>query len=426
MPAPVSFSPVAQNYYLDVLSEFVLSVAARAHAYSPATAHALSRVALVSLLGYFFFLSLVLFTYGAIPEVIKRGAMKGRNITPSFVFLTCTLAIGALAALLAPLEHALPALPAGLARVLAPLYSALGALKLPSVNVEVLGACLGGVAALHAASFALYAALPARRVQGYVLTEAGAVAEYRLPGFALLLVGVGAWGCAVGAGALPASLLWDYGGSVAGASCLAGLALAAAFFFRGSRLRGWANEGLDVRARCPSRDMPHLLGRRPLPKAEKAEAQEFFERDPLDHFYCGLSEFNPVWAGVDWKMWLYATGALLLQLQVLSALAANGAARGSEGLQGVSNASAGIAACLSFFVAEYMWNEMPHLWTYGECRQGCAAARRPPCAALHASFPLSTIPSHLPTPRTHPPPLLHCCTHCAALQTFLESAWALS
>ena len=366
--ADISFSPVAQNYYLDVLSETVLALYKKALAFSPGTTRALSRLALVCLLGYFGFLLLVLFTHGTIPEVIKRGAMKGRNVTPSVVFLTCTGAIGALAAALAPLEYALPALPSGPAALLAPFFAALGAFKLPSASAETLALCLGVVAAVHCASFALYAALPAVVVEGYVLTERGAVALYRLPGFRLLVVGVGAWAAGVRAGLIPPALLWDRAGEVAAASCLAGLALSGAFFIRGSRMRGWANEGLDVRARCPSRDMAHLLGKCPLPKAEKAEAREFYERDPLDHFYCGLSEFNPVSAGVDWKMWLYATGALLLQLNVLSAVAANGAARSAAGLQGYSNGALGVAACLSFFVAEYMWNEKPHLWTYGACK----------------------------------------------------------
>jgi hypothetical protein len=281
-----------------------------ASTYAPATTSFLTRLSVLSLLGYFSFLLLVLFTYGNIPEVIKRGAMRGRNITPSFVFLTCLAGICGLALVLAPLEH----FTAGGA--LAPLFGAMGAFKLPTLNGEALALALGAAAAVHGCSFALYASLPARQVEGYVLNERGEVAVYRLPGFALLVVGAGAWALGARRCALPATWLWDHSGDVALASCLLGLGLSAAFYFRGSRLRGWGNEGLDMRARCPSRDMRHLLGKRPLPKADKSETQEFRLRDHLDHFYCGLSEFNPVTLGVDWKMWLYATGAVLLQQPV--------------------------------------------------------------------------------------------------------------
>ena len=414
---PVSFSPTDPYYYLDVLSDAAHGVHAGFTAYSPSTSSCLSRLALLGLLGYFLFLVLVLFTHGFSPETIKRGSMKGRNITPTFVFFLCALVIGAVAALLAPLEHATASgqLPGWLAQqVLTPLFQLMGALRLPTFAFVTLAQCCAVAALIHGCSFALYAALPAVEVEGYVLTEGGDVAVYRLPGFRLLLVGAGAWLLGVHSGAIPATMLWDHAGHIASASCILGLAVSAVFYYRGSLLQEIGRAGLDRRARCPSKDMRKLLGKRPLPRASAAEAAEFNARNPLDHFYCGLSEFNPVVWGVDCKMWLYATGALLLQLNIFSAMAANAAARQEAGVAGgvYSNSCLAIAFCLSFFIAEYMWNEKPHLWTYGAWAAAhCAHAAPPPVPGPPHQF-------HPPPP--HPPPSHH------PLQTSLESAWASS
>ena len=366
---PVSLSPTAQNYYLDALQAYVIQLAAAATEYSPATASFLPRLALVALLGYFAFLLLVLFTHGNIPEVIAKGSMKGRSITPTYVFFICALAVAASAAALAPLEHlaASGRLAPWAARVLLPAFRLMLAFKLPSLGADPvrLAQCLVAVLAVHGVGFALYAALPASEVEGYVLDATGAVARYRLPGFSMLLAGVGAWALAVRAGALPAALLWDGAADVALCSFFAGVLLSAVFFFRGTRLQGWGNAGFDMRSRCPSRDMRHLVGRNPLPRAKREETLEFRERGPLEHFYCGLSEFNPVSHGVDWKMWLYATGALMLQLNIIGALVADARARGGA----VSRGAATIASCLTFFVAEYMWQETVHLWTYDIFRE---------------------------------------------------------
>ena len=44
-----------------------------------------------------------------------------------------------------------------------------------------------------------------------------------------------------------------------------------------------------------------------------ADTNEFRARGPAQHFYCGLSEFNPrPFLGVDVKMWLYVVGAVQL------------------------------------------------------------------------------------------------------------------
>lgn len=366
MAQKVSLSPTAQNYYLEVLSAQWDAIASAASEYSPSTASFLSRLSLVALLGYFGFLLLVLLTHGNIPEVIKKGNLKNRNITPSFVFFTCSIALGLSWAVLSPLEHFFPSSP-----LAAPVFGAMGAFRLPTVNWEALAFFALVVSIIHGASWVLYSQLPATEVQGYVLTwPEGSIAVYRLPGLRSLVAGAGAWLLGVRVGLIPPTLLWDGAWEVAGASCIVGLAVSAAFFIRGSRLGDWHGlttwtYRLDYRSRCPTKDMRTLVDKNPLPKADKSEAKEFKERGPMEHFYCGLSEFNPVTAGLDWKMWLYSTGALMLQLNIFSALAANAAAHGGQ----PTNACCAIGACLTFFVLEYMWNEEPHLYTYDIIRE---------------------------------------------------------
>ena len=218
------------------------------------------------------------------------------------------------------------------------------------------------VLTFHILTFTLYALLPASSTPGYVLRADGHPSPTRLPGFATLLVVLLAAAAAVRAG-VPATLLWDHFAAVCAASCAFGVALAAAFYARGLRLA--AAGALDERARCPTVDQAAALGAPPLPRATAAEAAEFRARAPATAFYAGLSEFNPRLLGVDVKMWLYATGAIQLALTAGSAVAADARARGGAAGLGASTA----AALLAFFIAEYMWQEAVHCWTYDILRE---------------------------------------------------------
>ena len=383
MASPVSLSPVNPNFYLETAYSYTLHLYSAFHAYAPSTTSFLSKLSVLSLLGYVLLLFLVLFTHGTIPETIKTQG-KALVITPTNTFMTCVVALLALLAL-APLEHTYGG----------SFFAALAQFPLPSFNVEGVVLSMLGLTLLHVATFALYALLPAVSAPGYVLGPGGEVTVNRLPGFRVHLVALVAWLGGVRGGVIRSTLLWDHLPEVAAASCLLGLFLSCAFFLRGGVVRR-SGGSIDERERCPTSDMTHLIGKGPIPAAQGEEAQEFRSRGPLDHFYCGLSEFNPFFYGVDWKMWLYATGAVLLQLNVLSALAADAATRPS-GLP--SNGATAVGACLTFFVTEYMWQEHVHLWTYDIFRERLGFKLLWGCLCWYPNFYLAPLGAVVGTPR---------------------------
>ena len=107
--------------------------------------------------------------------------------------------------------------------------------------------------------------------------------------------------------------------------------------------------------------------------------EEFEKRSELEHFYCGLGNFNPTWPGnIDAKMWLYVVGAVQLELNILSSVAAHIYGRLSpsisDGIQLGNGYSIGYgmftyAILLTFFVVDYMIMEHVHLQTYDLFRE---------------------------------------------------------
>jgi len=355
---PISLSPVQDAFYLNVAYEKANIIYSDLYAYAPSTTQFLSRISLLSLLGYVTLLFLVLFTHGTIPETIKTQG-KALVIHPTHVFFTCAAVLAALCTL-APIEHDYGN------GALAPLFYALKGFSVPLFDFEIMLSIAVVITLFHMGTFFLYATLPASSTAGYVLDLWGGVSQYRLPGFATLVLSVGAcWGF-VSYGYISPGFLWLRRWEVAATSCLLGFFLSSVFFLRGVLLR--RSEGIiDERERCPSTDMRGKLSTSSgLPKPSTGECVEFRSRGPLDHFYCGLSEFNPVLGGADVKMWLYATGAVLLQLNILSALSVDAQLR-STGVPSLAALVTG--GCLSFFVAEYMWQERVHLWTYDIFRE---------------------------------------------------------
>jgi protein-S-isoprenylcysteine O-methyltransferase Ste14 len=185
------------------------------------------------------------------------------------------------------------------------------------------------------------------------------------------------------------------------------------------------DKAIDRRARCQTVDQSSDK------TPDNVDTAEFDSRNVAQHFWCGLSEFNPrgPW-GVDIKMWLYTAGAVQLQLNVLSCVAAHALRRSASsaavaaaldsagtaapqlaandttvgawvadadgsstgGLQlpfgrgSISLAMATYAACLSFFVAEYMWHEVVHLWTYDIFRERIGCKLLFGCLAFYPFF----------------------------------------
>lgn len=239
---------------------------------------------------------------------------------------------------------------------------------------------LGYTAAFHVATFVLYAIVPASVVTGYVLDSNGAPSRTRLPGFSVLVLSLLAAAAGVYSNVVRAELLYESLYSVVAASCACGLVLTVLFFIRGQMMAG----SIDERSRCPTVDQRAAVAapRGGLKPASAAEAAEFRSRSALSHAYAGLSEFNPVVLGVDIKMWLYTTGAVLLQLHALSALAADAAARG--GFPGVGASTATLL--LTFFIFEYCWQEHVHLYTYDIIRERIGFKLLWGCVCFYPSF----------------------------------------
>ena len=247
-------------------------------------------------------------------------------------------------------------------------------------------------------TYVLSAVVPGTKALGYALRhDTGAPHEHTLNGLTVLLLIVGAAVAAVREGVLPGDALVELFWPALRASCAVGFGLSVYFYMRGLRL---AAAGLiDRRASCPTYNAsasitnvasPQKLAasprhrsstprrrrrsasqRRPrpiVPSSQKPvtapDTSEFDGRSAVAHFYCGLSEFNPLGPlGVDVKMWLYLYGATQLQLNLLSAIYA-AVHSGAVGYDVVA-----YCACLSFFIVEYVWHEEVHLYTYDLFRE---------------------------------------------------------
>ena len=177
--------------------------------------------------------------------------------------------------------------------------------------------------AVYAIILVLHLALPARQVEGYVTDErTGQPLHYRLNGL-LVLCAVLALGWLAGSRGLVAwDSLWTYRVQAAAGACLLGLVFTAVVVLPAQPTgRGvWT----DL-----------YLGRRANPQALSGR--------------------------LDAKMFLYLVGAIMLELNVLSFAAHQGQANGG------GTVSPGVvlyAALFSFFVADYLWFEEVHLYTY--------------------------------------------------------------
>ena len=173
-----------------------------------------------------------------------------------------------------------------------------------------------------AALLALHALLPARDVPGYVRDEStGAPLRYRLNGPLVLALAVGAWWIAGWSGLMPWDWLWEHRWSGALGACVLGLGVSA-----GAVLTAPAS-GKALLA-----DL--YLGRRPNPRL-------FGER-------------------VDAKMFLYAFGAAMLELNLLSFASHHFIAFPDDPSPGVVL----YVVLFTWFVLDYLFLERVHLYTY--------------------------------------------------------------
>jgi protein-S-isoprenylcysteine O-methyltransferase Ste14 len=168
----------------------------------------------------------------------------------------------------------------------------------------------------------LHLALPARRVVGYVKDErTGEPLRYRLNGLGVLCGVLGLWWLAERSGLVAWDFLWVHRIGAAVGACALGLVFTAAV----------------------------VLTARPTGKGLLAD------------LYLGRLANPQALAGrLDAKMFLYLVGAIMLELNVLSFAAHQGQVNGGAASPGVVL----YATLFSFFVAEYLWFEEVHLYTY--------------------------------------------------------------
>ncbi len=144
--------------------------------------------------------------------------------------------------------------------------------------------------------------------------------------------------------------LYDHYREVSLAACVLGIVMSQIFYVRGGRERY---------VRCLTVDQLDNVARAPIlaPITVSRSFSSF-----LSDFFLGL-EFNPryltVYNTIDVKMFLYALGAILLQLNNMSFLYHH-----LQQQQQLSTAFLTYFILFTWFTCEYMLLEKPHLYTY--------------------------------------------------------------
>jgi delta14-sterol reductase len=142
-------------------------------------------------------------------------------------------------------------------------------------------------------------------------------------------------------------------------SCVLGLVISYLLYSDGKRRL--AEGKVDRGASCLVN-----TGRR---SAAAKNTKEFDSRTESTHFYCGV-DWNPRFLGVDIKMYNYLVGAIMLALNILSALSVHMHKRkGLFGRGEPSNAMKTYCACFFFFIIEYLYFEYVHVYTYDIFRE---------------------------------------------------------
>ncbi len=193
--------------------------------------------------------------------------------------------------------------------------------------------------AVYSGSLLLHVVIPATIVEGYCCDAYGNPLVYRLNGLSMLLAAISIFLLA------PTSmktLFYESYVSVSCVACALGVVVSLVFYLRG---------GEEKYKRCLTKDQVKEGSLPPLIRPEEKPSA-------LRQFFLGR-EWNPRVVGVDVKMWLYAVGAIQLEMNVLSFLAYQLA------LYGVTSRAMNLyGGIFTWFLAEYMFFENVHLYTY--------------------------------------------------------------
>eukprot|EP00658_Telonema_sp_P-2_P070869 TRINITY_DN6024_c0_g1_i6.p1 TRINITY_DN6024_c0_g1~~TRINITY_DN6024_c0_g1_i6.p1 ORF type:complete len:227 (-),score=51.65 TRINITY_DN6024_c0_g1_i6:221-901(-) len=214
----------------------------------------------------------------------------------------------------------------------------------PTMLLQVAGLVSG----IHVVTLVLHLIIPVRPTPGYACDNTtGEVLQYRNNGTLVLLATSLLWAVAG-----PSHFLYQNYAAAALCSCVFGMIFSIWMMLRPCRV--------DKKSRCLTTD--GAADRRKW-NATAEEAKAWDDKWMAEVFWEGR-EWNPRAGGVDLKMWLYLCGAIMLQINVMSALFEH--ARGRTGSCTdvgigipvcwgyVSNAAITTAGCLLWFVAEYL------------------------------------------------------------------------
>lgn len=238
----------------------------------------------------------------------------------------------------------------------------------------VLGALLPWV--IEGAVLGLHLVVPGRWVDGYVRGPDGAPLRYYLNGFVVLWITLAIAAALVRFGGVPADLLYTWRWQGLGGACALGLLFTAAI------VAGAPPTGKGLFADV-------FLGRRP----------------------------NPQLGRVDAKMALYLVGAVLLELNLLSFGAHHARVHAADPNPGVALH----VALFTFFVAEYLWFERVHLYTYDFVAENVGFKLGWGCIVFYPYFYAAGLWSTAEAPNPHLPPIA--LVGCAAL---FFAGWTLS
>eukprot|EP00041_Stephanoeca_diplocostata_P032589 m.1049613 g.1049613 ORF g.1049613 m.1049613 type:complete len:350 (+) comp24174_c1_seq14:227-1276(+) len=216
-------------------------------------------------------------------------------------------------------------------------------------NIERLKASFVGVFGVYACVALAHIILPGSVIDGYACDRHGNTLTYKINGIPVVVLSVLVFHWY----APNKTFFYDnyyhcwFWGNVFG------LLGSAVFYYKG---RQQPENEIEYGPRSRTKDCP-------VSSSTPSDKAAFWEQGFFRSFYVGL-EFNPrhrfVSTDFDWKMWLYLVGAVMLELVVLSTVAAN--RRENGGHYSVAAVVGGVM--WTWFVFEYIYHEHVHLYTY--------------------------------------------------------------
>ena len=178
---------------------------------------------------------------------------------------------------------------------------------------------------------------------GYACDYNGKPLTYKLNGIYVMLSILGLWMLLCTRGILQTDYIYQHIVDAAVVAFILGISGSLAFYLFTKN---------EPYSRCSTRDRPVP------PKATNRDRQILQTRTQFAHFILGRA-FNPRLHSLDFKIYGYMVGAIMLLLNIWSGASRHILVDGS-----LSNAVLAYSTCMTFFCVEYLHWEEPHLYTY--------------------------------------------------------------